>query len=351
VASRRPSHVASIALAAAMAAAGAAPASAQTTDPILEPLQLPDVRDLPIVQDVPLVQSLPDVRELPVVEDVTAPAATPAPSASVAPSATVAPQPTSAPGGASGGGSAPSGEGPTSSAGSGSGPATGTRQTAPTGTTSSAEPRADGTPRRVTGVRLRVPAGADAPTPVERRERRLRRTVHRLSGCLDVLGTGSRRVLVLRAGVGKREPLSRSAVAERLDATVVQVIRSERRGVSRLRAAERAGECGEGPAPAIALGGPAWPAGDAGRTPPGAAAAAAADPGGSRRHVGEAGAEPRSGVGAEFRRSPEESPVTRVLRVGGDAQPVVLLLLLAFAAGFGAVWTSERRRGGRRRIA
>jgi hypothetical protein len=77
----------------------------------------------------------------------------------------------------------------------------------------------------------------------------------------------------------------------------------------------------------------------------------AADAGGSGRPVGEAGPRPRNGVGGEFRTSPPESAVTRVVRVGGDAPPVLIVLALAFAGGFGAVWAFERRGRGLRRVA
>ena len=45
--------------------------------------------------------------------------------------------------------------------------------------------------------------------------------------------------------------------------------------------------------------------------------------------------------------SPPESAVTRVVRFGSDAPPVLIVLALAFAAGFGAVWAFERRGRGR----
>jgi len=347
---RRPFQIAFIGLAVTLGAASGAPAPAHAVDlqdPILEPLPLPDVRQLPIVRDVPIVQSLPDVRELPVVSDVTAPLATPAPVATALPTVPAVPQPTSAPSLASGGGSG-SGGGSTSGGGGGSssgggstsGPESATRQAAPAGAGSTGEPDAAGTPRRVTGVRLRRRAGGKPPTPVERRDRRLRQTVRRLSGCLGVLDAGSRRVLVLRAGIGKRSALPRAAVAERLDDTVREVARTERRGVGELRAAARAGRCGGGPATATATAG-AGPGtrGDA----PGTATSAGRDGGGADQPVGAVAPTGRTGVKEEFRSSPPASPGTRVLRVAGDAPPVVLLLVLAFLGGFGIVWTLQRR--------
>ena len=69
--------------------------------------------------------------------------------------------------------------------------------------------------------------------------------VTRLSGCLDELSTGQRRVLVLRAGLGARAgTASRRAVARRLDITVRRVGRLERSGLRQARALSRAGACG-----------------------------------------------------------------------------------------------------------
>ena len=76
-----------------------------------------------------------------------------------------------------------------------------------------------------------------------RAERRLRRSVARVSACLDELSSAQRRVLVLRAGVGSAAPRTRSEVARRLDLRVVRVRRIERRGLRRARRLDRAGAC------------------------------------------------------------------------------------------------------------
>jgi hypothetical protein len=68
--------------------------------------------------------------------------------------------------------------------------------------------------------------------------------VARLSGCLDELPTGQRRVLVLRAGVGAAHPHSQRAVARTLDITVRRVRRLERSGLRHARALSRADACG-----------------------------------------------------------------------------------------------------------
>jgi hypothetical protein len=333
----RRSPIAVFLLAGTLAAAHAAPASADLIDlsdpilpvPTVTPLELPDVRGLPIVRDMPVVNELPDIRELPVVRDVTTPAATPAP----APSATPVPRVTPAPSTGSGesGGNAPSGgdssAGGVSEGGSAPAPASDARGGKPGAGTSRT------TSSRATRARSGAP-GSEAPTPGERRERRLRRTVRRLSGCLDALAAGSRQVLVLRAGIGLRAPLSRRAVAERLDASLRQVARRERRGLHDLRRAARAGRCGSNPAAVavapISHGDPPTVAGEPGST----------------HAIGDAEPTGRSGVEDEFRSGPAEPPAARILRVDGDdGPPIPLVLALAFLAGFSVVWALQHRGG------
>jgi len=339
-------RIVSVILAVAVAASAPAPASADLIDlqePLLPPIQLPDVRDLPIVRDIPIVQQLPDVRELPVVRDVTAPAPTPAPAAP-SPSPTAVPQSTPAPAPESGSGTAAA-AGRTTAAGDstargGSTPSarSGASDPASAGTgASGAEPVGTGTRRRIADRRSSDRAARTLPVTHERRERRLRETVRELSGCLGALGSESRRVLVLRTGIGRPAPLSRRAVAERLDATVVQVARSERRGIGELRAAERAGRCG-GPAAAVP-GETSAP----GAAADGAAPAASGGEGGGDVRIGAAGPEGRTGVKEEFKSSPPDSVQTRVLRIAGDAPPLAIVLGLAFVGGFAAVWAVQRR--------
>jgi HAD domain in Swiss Army Knife RNA repair proteins/Sigma-70, region 4 len=88
------------------------------------------------------------------------------------------------------------------------------------------------------------------------RSRRLRNAVEHMQGCLPELGWQERRVLVLRAGVGRRRPLSRRTVARRLGTSTRRVGRIERRGLSRLRRAARTSDCerrATGPAPLTGL--------------------------------------------------------------------------------------------------
>jgi hypothetical protein len=90
-----------------------------------------------------------------------------------------------------------------------------------------------------------------------RRDRRLRRTVRRLQGCLGGLSGLEHRVLVLRAGVGAGPPRSRSRVARRLHLSARRVTRLEHRAVRRLRGLAGSGRCGTAAPAAGATGGDA----------------------------------------------------------------------------------------------
>jgi hypothetical protein len=90
-----------------------------------------------------------------------------------------------------------------------------------------------------------------------RRDRRLRRTVHGLQGCLGGLSGLEHRVLVLRAGVGAGPPRSRSQVARRLHIGARRVTRLEHRAVRRLRGLAGSGRCGTAAPTAGAAGGDA----------------------------------------------------------------------------------------------
>jgi hypothetical protein len=71
----------------------------------------------------------------------------------------------------------------------------------------------------------------------------LRATVRRYSACLGQLPPLERRVLVLRAALGRSEPRSRVRVAALTARSVPRVARAERRGLRRLRALGRRGGC------------------------------------------------------------------------------------------------------------
>jgi hypothetical protein len=76
-----------------------------------------------------------------------------------------------------------------------------------------------------------------------RRDRRLRAKVVRFQGCVGALPRPERRVLTLRAGLGRARPHTRLGVARILRVSTRRVRRLERRGVRRLRGLARAGSC------------------------------------------------------------------------------------------------------------
>jgi hypothetical protein len=88
---------------------------------------------------------------------------------------------------------------------------------------------------------------------VRQRERDLRRTVLRFHGCLSRVPRSERRVLSLRAGVGRLRPHTRSEVARITHLRRARVIKLERRGLRRLRALNRAGACQDAGAPTTAV--------------------------------------------------------------------------------------------------
>ena len=159
--------------------------------------------------------------------------------------------------------------------------------------------------------------------------------MEQLSGCLDEIVAGQRRVLVLRAGVGPRRPQTRRAVAQRLDSTLRRVALIERRGLRELRSAARAGRCGAitGLLAAAAAGGGTTIL-PADREAPGAERGSDASP------VG------RSDVKDESRTvNPPDKPEARAPATGGEITPPILLLLAAaFLLGFAVVRTLDHHR-------
>lgn len=109
-------------------------------------------------------------------------------------------------------------------------------------------PRASGSgPAATAGSEPRLDAGAR--TRRQRlgeaaRDRRLRRVVEDLSGCLSSVPRFDATVLALRAGLGDRAPRSRSQTARRLNTSAKRVGSAERRGVRGLKNARRRGACG-----------------------------------------------------------------------------------------------------------
>jgi hypothetical protein len=87
-----------------------------------------------------------------------------------------------------------------------------------------------------------------------KRDRRLRRAVLTRRGCLGALPRLARRVLVLRAGVGRPKPRSRRTVARILDRRVSRIRRVERRALRQLRNLAEGG-CGASSPAAVTTAG------------------------------------------------------------------------------------------------
>jgi hypothetical protein len=189
------------------------------------------------------------------------------------------------------------------------------------------------------------------PAPVtakdRRAERRLRRSVERLDGCLDELPSTQRRVLELRAGVGKAAPHTRGAVARALDLRVLRVLRIERRGLRRARALDRSGACASaaagGGTPVISTSSLAGTSGggDDGAAPGkeslggGTPRESAPADGGAGDVRGETAAQPPPPLGGGPREQAE----------GTSLWVAVALMLLAGVAGFATPALRDRLRG------
>jgi hypothetical protein len=208
-----------------------------------------DLSTTPVVHLSGVVPALPSISPapaLPVRPSIPSPAAPPPlpPSTSPAPALPAAPPPSYLP-------SAPPADAPAPASGhpAPSAPdiASAPRQGTAGSSSSSATPAWPATTASARrGVATSAPASTAARarrTAVARAQRRLERTVTRLRGCLSSLAAGERRVLVLRAGLGLRAPMSRVRVAQRLRLGVTRVRQIERRGLRRLGAAGRAGSC------------------------------------------------------------------------------------------------------------
>jgi hypothetical protein len=195
-----------------------------------------------------------------------------------------------------------------------------------------------GTRRDPTPTRLHVRAegrGERAvPPAARRRERRLRRMVRSLSGCLGALRSIETRVLTLRAGGAARPPLSRRQVARRLDVGVQRIAAVERRGLDRLRQHAREDGCGEQPAPAVSV----VPASTGTAAPPSTPATSPQPPSEERHRTGAVEAVNRS-LGAT-----EPADLTpSVLLVTVTSPPVLLLLIGGFLVGFALNWRRRTR--------
>jgi hypothetical protein len=240
----RPLAVAGLAL--VLATGASLPAAAQLPGVDVPEVDVPDVQVPEVtVPDVPGVD-VPEVRVPPVQVpsvQVAPEVETPAVEAGGVQAGGSAPAPATDGDGSSGGGSTAGGGGGSAGGGSGSAASgtavTRTRSTASGGSAGAAPARAAaaGASRSSTSS-----ARDDAPGSRRARDRRLRRLVTASRSCLGMLPAAQRRVLVLRAGLGPRDPRSRRATAARLDLPLDTVRRRERAGLRELRALD--GSCG-----------------------------------------------------------------------------------------------------------
>jgi hypothetical protein len=176
--------------------------------------------------------------------------------------------------------------------------------------------------------------------------------VRRLDGCLGAISLRTRRVLVLRAGLGTAERHSRAGVAAVLDLTVRRVARIERRGVRTLRRLSRTTGC------ASSLSGGSIGLGTGGSTAAGAPPDLASfSPesalGGAMAVLGSSGpadsgddalggdqSSSSSGAGAVLGTSAEHTlpkAIAPITQPGSDLSIVVMLLALAIAAAAGVL--------------
>jgi hypothetical protein len=310
---------------------------------------VPDVPDLPPVPEVP-VPEIPDPPPLPDPPDLPAPP--PAPEVPEVPAPSLpAPGGGSGGGGSSGGGGGGGGSAPATGGGGGGGSAG-----APAGGGGGGGGGSGGGGRTAaagsSAGRGAGPSSARrrARTLAHRRraERRLRRTVARLGGCLDELPSSERRVLALRAGLGAARPRSRRGVARALHIRVQRVRRLERRGLRHARALARTDACGStaGGSSAI-VAGPPTPAGA------GPILSEAPEASGGLPDGGEAGGSAPDGGGrdsGDVRGESSELPPPLGFGGRGDSATGTSLwvglglMLLAALAGFATPTLRERLR-------
>jgi hypothetical protein len=240
-------------------------------------------------------------------------------------------------GGGGGGGTAGGGGGAT---GGGGGGGTGAAGSTPSG---SASPGGGATGTEGQSGQNRSPRtrAHRRAARVQRRERALRRDVLRLKGCLASVPRSERRVLALRAGVGRARPHSRTEVARITHLKRKRVVTLERRGLRRLRALGRAGACG---VPAASTTATVMAPGMGTAQPP-------AGPSGDRSSVlaeRHSSAESNEGGSAEGQRKPPSArlSISRPSAPGSDDFDLALVLAPLAVLAFLLVITREVRRAG-----
>ena len=159
-----------------------------------------------------------------------------------------------------------------------------------------------------------------------------------------------RRVLELRAGVGKASPRTRAGVARALDLRVPRVRRIERRGLRRARKLDRAGACSGavagGGTPAILTSSLAGTSGGAG-TAPGDESLGGGTPGPD----GGDGSPPAERDSGDVRGESSTQPPPPLDGPGEQSEGTSLwvavgLMLLAALAGFATPALRDRLRSG-----
>jgi hypothetical protein len=243
----------------------------------------------------------------------------------------------------SSGGGGSSSSGPPSSGSSGSAPSSSAGGSART-------PASVARSSATRGARARAARTPAARRHHRRSERKLRRAVTRLSGCLDRLTAVQERVLVLRAGVGAARPHSRRGVARKLDLRLSRVRRIERRGLRSARALARDGGCGGsggggGSGTSTVAGGAG---GSSGLIAPPTAPEAAAGDGDPSSGASERDSGSVRGESEEQLPPPLENPPGRSEEPGGLSLAIgIALILLALLAGFATPHLRARLRSDR----
>jgi HAD domain in Swiss Army Knife RNA repair proteins len=196
-------------------------------------------------------------------------------------------------------------------------------------------------------ARVPSPSELAALPPAERREvvrriwdtplrkqrlRQLRTALAEHQGCLDMLSERGRRALLLRAGLGGRDPASRRVVARRLGTSLRGAVRLERSALRRLASAGERGLCGGGGGGGVAttLGGSQGSLGE------GAAGDGSASDGDDLR-----GAPPAGDILADVH---EGGPGVDLGDGKEGASESVLFFLLALLGPLAAIALATRRR-------
>ncbi len=236
---RQPLHWLISGLVAIVAVLSAGPAASMAVDGpapgIVPPVELPAPPSVPDVPSVPVeVPKPPPLPAAPSVPQPPLPDLTPTPQQPTTPASDSPAGGDSTPVPAPGSSGAPGDPGRNDAAAPAGASAGGAPSVALPTSLSRAAGHAFQSPRQLRRER----AGRRATA-----ERRLRENVEKLSGCLLAIPAFERSVLVLRAGLGARAPITRNRLARRLSIPPERVRRAERRGLRSLRRANGRDGC------------------------------------------------------------------------------------------------------------